>query len=78
MANRHYCTYCGSKRVQSKMVRFYIPLVHISFWSCKTCFDRYETEKSTAGDFIIRGTEVYVEDTTISNSYMDLSKDSVQ
>lgn len=41
MENRHYCTYCGRKQNESKMILFWYPLLKKKAWHCKACFANF-------------------------------------
>lgn len=35
---RHYCTFCGKKRIADNMIKVRYHLLHKSAWHCIDCF----------------------------------------
>lgn len=40
--HRHYCTYCHSKKNESKMFKFWYPLLRKYGWHCIDCLEKYQ------------------------------------
>ena len=67
---RHYCTYCESKRNQDKMMSVYYPLLKKKFWHCLNCMS---TSADISFSALIKKTKSIEIQTTEESGFSEMS-----